>query len=225
MLVPQRRFSIPIAVVALLLLLLPGAATAQDAPPISGDETTGVSEAEASGGGLTITDVRVGTHDGFDRVTFEYVGEGELGWRVVYEDEPLGDGSGEPIDFDGTVGLRVVLSFVALPPDATAETFLDDVPGPAGGFINEVVNDSIFEGYQTFVVGLDQEVPYRIGRLDDPMRVVIDLVHDETPVGPVDAGIGGAADATGSALPWAVVGGLVLLAAIALAVSRRRSTA
>lgn len=225
MLVPQRRFSIPIAVVALLLLLVPGAATAQDAPPLPGDTTTGSSQAEPNGVGLTITDVRVGTHDGFDRVTFEYVGEGELGWIVQYEDNPRSDGRGDPIQFDGNVGLVVMLHSVAIPPDATAETFLDDVAGPAGGIINEVVNDSIFEGYHTFVVGLDQEVPYRIARLDDPSRVAIDLVHDTTPSGPVDTGLGGASDETGTVLPWAVAAGMVLLAGIALVVSRRRSTA
>jgi hypothetical protein len=227
--VPHRRFSLPIAMTAVLLVLLAPSASAQDPPPIGGDATTGVSEVEATGGSVTsphtITDVRVGTHDGFDRVTFEYVGDGEVGWRVLYEDEPQADGSGLPIEFDGTVGLRVVLRGVAIPPDAIAETFEGDVAGPPGGIINEVVNSNIYEGYHTFVIGLDEEVPYRIGRLDDPKRVVVDLVHaDTTPTGAVDAGLGGAVDGGSSTLPWLLAGGVLVLGALGLFMGRRRST-
>lgn len=234
----SRTFLPTVTAAVALLLLLPGIATAQDAEPLPGDATTGPSQDPGSGGGLSVVDVRVGTHDGFDRVTFESAGEGEFGWLVQYEEEPVSDGSGEPIEFDGSVALRVVLTGAALPPDATAEPFLDDVAGPDGGVLNEVVNDTIFEGHHTFVLALDEQVPYRIGRLDDPARVVVDLVHpdeaptdDETPAptddeappeGPVDAGLGGGGS---SALPWAITGGLLVLAGLGLLAARRRSTA
>lgn len=216
-----------IAVTATAFLVLGGAVTAaaQDASPLPGDATTGRSEQGPSGTGqAAVVDVRIGTHDGFDRVTFETEGDGQPGWFVEYEEEPLSDGAGEPIEFDGEVALRMVVSGVPLPPDTDAETFLDDVDGPAGSIVNEVVNDSIFEGQHTFVVGLDEEVPYRIGRLSDPDRIVVDLVHDDTPVGGVSTGLGGGANATSPFLPLAVLGGVLLLSSAVVLVLTRRTT-
>jgi hypothetical protein len=50
--------------------------------------------------------------------------------------------------------------------------------GPGDGPILEIVEDTIFEGQHVFFVGLDEERPFRIARLDDPQRVVIDVVSD-----------------------------------------------
>jgi hypothetical protein len=43
----------------------------------------------------------------------------------------------------------------------------------------EVVDDNVVEGQRLFHLGLRDEVPYRIARLEDPERVVIDLLHDD----------------------------------------------
>lgn len=208
-----------------LVLLLPGVVAAQDVEPLPGEATTEPGQVEPEGEEvLSVVDVQIGTHDGFDRVTFESEGDGQLGWFVQYQQDPVSDGSGLPIDFRGEIALEVVLTAVALPPDTDAEPFFDDVAGPEGSIVNEVINDSIFEGNHTFVIGLDEQVPYRIARLSDPNRVAIDLVHDTVPVGPVDAGLGGAATATTPAVHLALLGGLLLLAGAGLLV-RRRTTA
>lgn len=208
-----------------MVLLLPGVVAAQDVEPLPGEATTEPSQAEPEGEELlSVVDVRVGTHVGFDRVTFESEGDGQLGWFVQYEENPTSDGSGDPIDFRGETALQVVLTGVAMPPDTDAETFFDDVAGPEGSIVNEVINDSIFEGNHNFVIGLDEQVPYRIARLSDPNRVVIDLVYDTVPVGPVDAGFGGAATGTPVAVQLALLAGLLLLVGAGLLV-RRRATA
>jgi hypothetical protein len=210
---------------ATLLLLLPVVVAAQDVEPLPGEATTGPGQVEPdSDEPLSVVDVRIDTHDGFDRVTFESEGDGQLGWFVQYEEDPVSDGSGEPIDVRGNIALRVVLTAVALPPDTDADVFLDDLAGPEGNIVNEVVNDSIFEGNHTFVIGLDDQVPYRIGRLSDPNRVVVDLVHDPVPVGPVDAGLGGAATGPTLAVQLGLLGGLLMLAGTVI-VLRRRATA
>jgi hypothetical protein len=219
-----RPISTSIVATALILMLPAQAANAQDASPLPGPATTSARQAPSSGWAKTVTDVRVGTHDGFDRVTFEYVGDGEFGWLTAYEEDPRSDGAGLPVEFDGIVTLTVVLRPAEFPPDAP-ETFSDDVAGPAGGIINEVVNGNWYEGDHTFYIGLDAPVPYRIARLSDPSRVVIDLVHDAaTPIGPVDAGVGGATDHRGAALlPLVLLGGLLVLAGFGVAHARRRS--
>jgi hypothetical protein len=173
------------AVLGAAALLLPAhTALAQDSATIMpGDPSTAPQEAEptvlAPEGLVTVVDVRVGTHDTFDRITFELVGDGAPGYRIAYTAEPTGDASGLPVEVAGSAALQVTLVGVATPGDAPegATTFLDDVPGPDGGVILEVVNDTLFEGYQTFFVGLDEELPYVVGRLEDPTRLVIDFVH------------------------------------------------
>jgi hypothetical protein len=171
---------------AALLLPAPAAFAQDSATILPGDPSTAPQEAEPTAlppeGLVTVVDVRVGTHDTFDRVTFELVGGGAPGYRIAYTDEPTGDASGLPVEVAGSAALQVTLVGVATPgeePDG-ATTFLDDVAGPDGGVILEVVNDTLFEGYQTFFVGLDEELPFVVGRLEDPTRLVIDLVH--TPV-------------------------------------------
>jgi hypothetical protein len=231
----------PVALVASLgaaAVLLPVGAAAQDPAPLTTVESTADRSAEPTGSLLTVTNVDVATYGGFDRVTFEIAGEGEPGWRIGYDDAPVSDGSGLPVEVAGAAALRVVLIGIALPDDVPegAATFLDDVPGPAGGIVREVVSDSIFEGQRTFFVGLDEEVPFRLARLPDPTRVVIDLVHtdgveapddtdDDTdeeavPDGAVAAGLGGAAD--GRPLATAVLVSAVLLLAVGLALLVRR---
>jgi hypothetical protein len=228
----------PAALVASLgaaaVLLLPVGAAAQDPAPLTTVESTADRSAEPTGSLLAVTGVEVATYDGFDRVTFQVAGDGEPGWRIGYDDDPVSDGSGLPVEVDGVATLRVVLIGMALPDDAPegAVTFLDDVPGPTGGIVREVVNDSIFEGHHTFFVGLDEEAPFRLARLPDPTRVVIDLVHtdgaeapDETdeeavPDGAVAAGLGGAAD--GRPLATAVLASAVLLLAVGLGLLVRR---
>ena len=206
-----------------LVLLLPGVVAAQDAEPLPGEATTERTEAEPEGEGpLDVVDVRIGVHDGFDRVTFESEGDGQLGWFVLYQEDPVSDGRGDPIAFQGEIALRVVLYFVDMPVDT--EPLALGVAGPEGSIVNEVVDDLIFEGNHTFVIGLDEQVPYRIARLEDPNRVVIDLVHDTVPVGPVDAGFGGAATGTTPAVLLALLGGLLLVGGAGLLV-RRRATA
>lgn len=153
--------------------------------PLTVEETTDIAERDSVDGRLVVTDVRVGTHEGFDRVTVELDGEGEAGWFTELTDEPNSQGSGEPIEFDGEMALWLAAQMITLPgdePEGVDEDARVDVDltvaGPEGGVITEVVGDTLFEGIQTFAIGLDEERPYRIERFEDPERIVIDVLHD-----------------------------------------------
>jgi len=155
------------------------APTDEGAPPLSGDPSTEPARSEPAWGGmLAVTEVRVATHDGFDRVVFGIDGDGgTVGWDVRYVDVPTSQGSGYEADVDGAAYLAVSISGVAIPPDLPPdiEVFTDEVDGPVGATIVEVVHDSIYEGYHLFFVGLDAEVPFVVALLDGPPRLVIDL--------------------------------------------------
>jgi LPXTG-motif cell wall-anchored protein len=214
------------AIAAVFVLGSPTSALAEGPDPVGGDPSTGPSTAEPTAEGLlAITDVRVGTHDGFDRVTFETAGEGHAGWRIRYDDSPVEAGRGEPIDVEGNTTLSVVLSFMAMPGDEPEGTamFEDDVAGPEGGVIHEIVNDLVFEGEQPFYIGLDEELPYVVARLEDPNRVVIDIMHDDVPVGPVETGLGGAATTSTMAFVVAGLGVLLMAGGGTLLVRRNRA--
>ncbi|MFA9429016.1 hypothetical protein [Egicoccus sp. AB-alg2] len=149
--------------------------------PMPGEPGTELVEDEgAPGDVLAVTDVRVGAHDGFDRVVIELDGDGQAGWFVQY-DEPRSQGSGEPVAVAGGASLSVALSHLTLPPELPDDMdhwFQQSVDGPAGGVVLEVRDDTIFEGMHLFFVGVDEERPFVVARLDEPQRVVVDLFHE-----------------------------------------------
>lgn len=214
-----RRQLPVLAGLMLMVLLVPTAAVAAQGSPFG----TGAQIVEGEGPDqISVTDVSVASLDGFDRITFEITGNGLAGWRVEYDENPATQGQGAPVELPGAATLRVAITNVVIPPDAPegVEPFLDDVAGPEDGVITEIFNDSIFEGQHVFFVGVEQQSPFRVQRLNDPQRVVVDIASD-TPVGGVATGLGGAAD---PGAPITAFGaGLAILVTFVLAGSRLRS--
>ncbi len=147
---------------------------------VAGPSTTEQSTEEPDGWPLAVTDVRVGEHGSFDRITFEIAGDGQAGWLVEYDDDPRSQGRGDPVDVEGDAVLRVALRSIAYPTDAPAKPYdgPERIQPERTDAIVEVLQDVLYEGYQDFFVGLDSERPYRVERLDDPQRVVIDIETD-----------------------------------------------
>ncbi|WIM68175.1 hypothetical protein QP027_01890 [Corynebacterium breve] len=125
---------------------------------------------------LVVTDVRLGTHDGFDRVVFDLEGEGKPGWFVDYTVAPARQGSVYPIEVEGNEFLSVNIDGIVFPDDiGIDDPQLTTTPGV--GNITEVVNTGVFEGRNRFIVGLDNESPYSVQILEDPLRIVIDIIY------------------------------------------------
>ncbi|RBY82655.1 hypothetical protein [Blastococcus sp. TF02A-26] len=139
----------------------------------------GSAEQAASADALvTVTDVRTGEHDGFDRVVFEVDGEGVPGWDVRYVDDPTQEGSGDPVDVAGAAVLQVLVSGVGYPFDTGVDPFVPDgpVPGP-GAAVTEVVVGPTFEGVTQAFVGTAGESPFRVYLLEGPTRIVVEVAH------------------------------------------------
>lgn len=127
---------------------------------------------------IVVADVQVSAHDGFDRVTFTIQGDGTAGWETRYTDDPRSQGTGDPVAVTGEAVLEMVITNAGLPDDVGADLFGDDPALPDGlGAVQDVVNDTFFEGRHLFFVGVDGRNAFRVRRLDDPQRVVLEIVH------------------------------------------------
>ncbi|SEM12954.1 hypothetical protein SAMN04515665_1335 [Blastococcus sp. DSM 46786] len=137
-------------------------------------------DAEATGSPVTLTDVRLGAHDGFDRIVFELAGDGEAGYEVGYTEDPRSQGSGEPVQVPGGTTLEITLTNLLLPADApegvTPWEGQEQLEIAGTSTLQALVADSLFEGRYSFFAGLDQRRPFAVARLSDPQRIVIDVL-------------------------------------------------
>ena len=145
---------------------------APDGPPFP--ESTEPQTAEPEGDwDLQLVDVRVGEHDGFDRVVLELSGTTTPGWGVAWSDEAVAEGSGEVVPLEGDHVLTISASGTAMPEPGSFE-----VParlGPAGS-VAEVQVTGWFEGYTQVFAGVEgDERPFRVFTLTDPPRLVVDI--------------------------------------------------
>lgn len=153
----------------------PSPSTTPDAPDGDFSPAATVATAEPSGERVTVVDVRVGSHDGYDRVVYELGDGGVPGWRVQYVEQAFQDGSGEPVDVAGEAVLEVWLTGTGYPTDTGQTEFGEDV-GPREGTVVEVTRPLTFEGMTQSVIGLDgMPRPFRVFALQDPVRVVVDV--------------------------------------------------
>lgn len=128
----------------------------------------------------TITDVRTGTHDGYDRVVFEFA-DGLPEASLERAEPPFTqDASGEPVDVQGESFLRVILR------GGTKQTLegTSSYDGPTvfeTGYpaLVHLIEGGDFEAQSTWYFGLASESCVRVLTLtdDDTSRLVIDIEH------------------------------------------------
>lgn len=136
-----------------------------------GNPDTSPKEHPPANADLDVVDVRMATHDGFDRIVFDTAGDGVPGWHVDYNENPVQQGSGFPIDFEGSIALDVMIHGVTGPAD------VPDLPG-TGGVVTEVLSDITHHGSTHFVIGMNDVLPYSVQVIEEPQRLVIDILHE-----------------------------------------------
>jgi hypothetical protein len=150
--------------------------TGTAAPSFPADTRPDTAEASADAS-VTVTDIRTGRHDGFDRVVFEVGGTGTPGWDVRYVDAPSSQGSGDAVDVAGDAVLQVTITGAGYPYATGVEEWSgpDPLPGQGTATVTEVVFDATFEGTTVAFVGTRTEAPFRVYALQDPARVVVEV--------------------------------------------------
>jgi hypothetical protein len=148
---------------------------ATDAPafPANAEADTAAASADAA---VTVSDIRLGRHDGFDRVVFDVGGTGTPGWDVRYVDSASSQGSGGPVDVAGDAVLQVSLTGAGYPYDTgVAEFSSGPLTGTDTEVVTEVVFDATFEGTTVSFVGTTAKTPFRVYLLQNPTRVVVEV--------------------------------------------------
>jgi hypothetical protein len=127
-----------------------------------------------------IVDVRIGRHTGFDRVVFEF-GDG-LPEMTLNRDEPpfAQDGSGFPIQVDGSSFLRLTMRGGTKQMDDGSSSYSGATEFEAGfPTLVHLVEGGDFEALSTWYIGLSSEACVRVLQLTDDgaPRLVIDIEH------------------------------------------------
>ena len=163
----------------------PSSTTASSTAPCT---FAGATDAAKGGGEAPtrlLTDVRVGAHGCYERVTFEFKpqqGEtdGPIAWKAAYEPGPITeDGSGRPVKMKGAAFLVVTMS--ASGADLSQEGAPATYTGPASieaadsTRIQQVRRTGDFEGVLTWVIGLDTKRPFHVTMETNPARVIVDV--------------------------------------------------
>src|SRR5699024_7275598 len=126
---------------------------------------------------------RVGSHKGYDRIVVdltagEHAGsKQELGWFVMYDDQPAQQGSGFPVEYSGKNALVMYIQGVALPFELDIEDLtMASVEVPKSDQIIDITGHGAFEGQAMYVVSLKGEKkPFRVFQLTNPNRIVVDI--------------------------------------------------
>ncbi|MFD5869441.1 hypothetical protein ACFWGD_12660 [Corynebacterium sp. NPDC060344] len=153
-------------------------ATLEDDAAPEGDYSAAPAEAApADGSYLGIKDVRIGSHDGFDRIVIEFMGDGAPGYWVRYEEMPTQQGSGNPISVGGAHKLAIDVRGTGYPFDFNVDDYPNGPVRPEGtSAISEVRGFGTFEGTTQYVAGIDGERrPFKVFKAADPTRLIIDI--------------------------------------------------
>ena len=152
------------------------AETSADAPPFEGDTQPATREASADAQ-VTVSEIRTGRQDGYDRVVLELGGTGTPGWDVRYVDQAYSQGTGDPVEVAGEAVLQVTVTGAAYPFDTGVDEWAGPNPLPGNGTrtVTEVAWDATFEGASVAFVGTTGEAPFRVYALEDPTRVVVEV--------------------------------------------------
>jgi hypothetical protein len=149
----------------------------------------------ATGGGdylAQLTEVRVGTHEGYDRITFEFappengpVAFGVPRYRLSRVTPPITeDGSGRPVAVDGAYHAGIVfhggtgVDMTTSDPKGYKVTYAGPREIKTGyRVLEEAQETGDFEATMSWAFGLNQSSCWRVSKLADPMRVVVDFLH------------------------------------------------
>lgn len=125
--------------------------------------------------------VRSAMHDGFERIVIDHAGTGIPSMLAQYTEEPLAPGSGLPVDIHQDAVIEIIWSGTAS---------IDDIDQDEMMTVNEpiinlnthhalsVVAYAPWEATSSYFIGVDEQRPFAVTILQDPVRLVVDIQTD-----------------------------------------------
>ena len=163
-----RRAAVTVVTLAAFLAVT---AVAFGLPPF----TTAPKSAPGSGGQVELFGVATGCHPTFDRFVFR-ARFGTPRYHVRYVRRIVADGSGATVRLRGTKRIRVLIR------DARGHTqggtnLVPSALTPLCPNLRQIKTAGDFEGIVTFGLGLRRRTGFRVFRLTNPTRLVVDVAH------------------------------------------------
>lgn len=165
----------------------PGGTTSGEDLPEPGTDTTETSGfPDMTGDTAYLTDVELGDHEDYERVVFTFAEDSPVpAWRVEYTEQVSQPGSGNPVEVAGGAALHVILSG-GTGVDMSGTTFEEVYTGPERlsgedaslSAVTEVVLAGDFEAVMEWGIGVDEQRPFRAFSLQDPSRLVVDVMTE-----------------------------------------------
>lgn len=125
----------------------------------------------------TLSAVRSGTHEGFDRVVFEFDAR-VPGYHIEYIDRPVRKcGSGKVTQMAGDGWLEVRMSPARAHTEDGRSTVTERERMPNLTVLSELELTCDFEAVLTWVLGVESPNRYRVHELTGPPRLVVDVRH------------------------------------------------
>lgn len=125
----------------------------------------------------TLVAVRTGTHDGFDRVVFEF-DERVPGYHIEYIDQPVRKcGSGNVTQMAGDGWLEIRMSPVNAHTEEGRPTVVERERMPNLRVLSELELTCDFEAVVTWVLGVESPNRYQVRELSSPPRLVVNVQH------------------------------------------------
>jgi hypothetical protein len=162
---------------------LPVESTVPTATPTAPDEgwICGLPVTLAATGGVVAqtTDVRVGTHVGYDRIVFEYLEDGTPAFEMRTARPPFTqDASGLPMTVNGSPVMQITLNGATKMADDGSLTYTGPTEfEPGFAQLVHLIERGDFEAVNSWYVGFSGGDCIRAAVLTDPSRLVIDLQH------------------------------------------------
>jgi hypothetical protein len=161
----------------------PVESTVPIATPTAPDEgwICGLPVTLAATGGVVAhtTDVRVGTHVGYDRIVFEYLEDGTPAFEMRTARPPFTqDASGLPMTVNGSPVMQITLNGATKMADDGSLTYTGPTEfEPRFAQLVHLIERGDFEAVNSWYVGFSGGDCIRAAVLTDPSRLVIDLQH------------------------------------------------
>jgi hypothetical protein len=175
---PLRLFVLALTA-ALAALVFPGTAQAAPYCGITWGSLAKQAGNNAPGAYGSLTDVRSGRHDCYDRLVLTVTGDTTANsYRVQYVDPVRSDGSGYVVPLRGGAFLQITVGAHNTGSTSPTRRELTDVTGYTT--FRQVAGAGGFEGYSGVGLGVRATLPFRVFTLTGPgnaVRVVIDVAH------------------------------------------------